>query len=612
MAIELNTPEDLYSVVGVRSYTLDDDYILGANIDFKYATLGDGTSAWFDEQRPCSEYGSGTGVLKWTPRLLNGRFISVSIKQWQPNYMWYMDGEFVIYEGSFYKCLEWDTWQPPTNPEYWEPVPQWSAYVDYSAYDVVTLNGKLWETWVSNPMYPPGHPLDTDWYEISLFYTSYIPINYIPYNLDEVNMLEEYMGIGTDNPVGSWGGMMPFGAYKYGSSDSAAYFYGTFDFNGKCIKNLYMDYRGAESDSVINNCPNNNCFKSFVSRFRARNTGDSYDKFASSSPHFINPCIMAQKSVSVLYNHDTDSDPSIFPTRPIMSGNVTIENPFVLTETIQACAMSNHLRYQITGDVKLKNIKVVGLHLYDEGAGVISSLSGTCSLGDEEHDVVMGNIKIDGQIYLKRISSRTGLLCGGMEIGYRSTSNLYFPNVEIDVDIIAQDAAVRIDKNNTAALEDYNPGEIGFLIGLCRQVGGTVSFGNLSLSGKLIVNTQREYVTDISALIGKIETEYSIVFDKTVINTQLFTGSADKYLVCTDNVLGIITVGDLYFNSSLAGSVADEIGVPLTTDQMRKTTSFNLLDLKHRWQMERSKPVIRELTERMKTNTVIKNLYTGI
>jgi len=45
MAIELNTPEDLYSVVGIKSYTLDDDYILGANIDFRNATLGDGENA---------------------------------------------------------------------------------------------------------------------------------------------------------------------------------------------------------------------------------------------------------------------------------------------------------------------------------------------------------------------------------------------------------------------------------------------------------------------------------------------------------------------------------------------------------------------------------------
>jgi len=406
--------------------------------------------------------------------------------------------------------------------------------------------------------------------------------------------------------------MLPFGAYRYGGGgDSAAYFYGTFDFNGKCIKNLYMDYRGVQSDSVINNCPNNNCFKSFVSRFRASDDS-GYDKFAGSSPHFIDPCIMAQKSVSVLYNHDTDSNPDYFPTRPVMSGNVTIENPFVLTETIQACAMSNHLRYQITGDVKLKNINIVGLHLYDDGAGVVSGLSGTCSLGDGEHDAVMGSIEIDGQIYLKRISSRTGILCGGMEIGDRATTNLHFPNVEIDVDIIAQDVASRVDKNNAAALESWNPAEIGFLIGNCRSTGGTVSFGNLSLSGRLIVNKQRQFITDISALIGKIETEYSILFDKTVINTELFTDSADKYLVCTDNVLGIINIGDLYFNTTLAGSIIDEIGIGLTTDQMRKTTSFDLLDLKHTWQMANSKPLIRELTERMETNTLIKNLYTGI
>ncbi len=35
MAIELNTPQDLYSVVGIQSYTLDKDYVLGSNIDFK-------------------------------------------------------------------------------------------------------------------------------------------------------------------------------------------------------------------------------------------------------------------------------------------------------------------------------------------------------------------------------------------------------------------------------------------------------------------------------------------------------------------------------------------------------------------------------------------------
>jgi hypothetical protein len=184
--------------------------------------------------------------------------------------------------------------------------------------------------------------------------------------------------------------------------------------------------------------------------------------------------------------------------------------------------------------------------------------------------------------------------------------------VEIDVDIIAQDVASRVDNNNTAALESWNPREIGFLIGNCRSTGGTVSFGNLSLSGKLIVNTQREYLTDISALIGKIETEYSIVFDKTVINTQLFTDSADKYLVCTDNVLGIINIGDLYFNTTLTGSVVDEVGVPLTSEQMRKTLSFNLLDLNYSWQMAKGEPVIRELTEKIKTNTTVKNLYTGI
>jgi hypothetical protein len=62
----------------------------------------------------------------------------------------------------------------------------------------------------------------------------------------------------------------------------------------------------------------------------------------------------------------------------------------------------------------------------------------------------------------------------------------------------------------------------------------------------------------------------------------------------------------------LADSFADEIGIGLTSDQMRKTTSFNLLDLKHTWQMAKGEPVIRELTEKIKTNTTVKNLYTGI
>ena len=174
-----------------------------------------------------------------------------------------------------------------------------------------------------------------------------------------------------------------------------------------------------------------------------------------------------------------------------MTGGVTIENPFVLTETMQATAMSNHLRYQIAGDVRLSNITVVGLQKFDQGVGVIAALAGTCSAGDATHQVVMGDIKIDGRIICKRISSRSGILFGGFEADIKSASDFVFPNIQINIDVIADDVAAKADKSNSAALPDFNPDEIGFLIGSFKGTGAAVTFGNLSLSGRLIVNTQR-------------------------------------------------------------------------------------------------------------------------
>ncbi len=93
---------------------------------------------------------------------------------------------------------------------------------------------------------------------------------------------------------------------------------------------------------------------------------------------------------------------------------------------------------------------------------------------------------------------------------------------------------------------------------------------------------------------------------------ELSTAGADKYLFCVDNRLGIITLGDMYFDRTLAGNILDELGLPLTTEQMSKSASFEQLDLRDTWQMSKKYPVIRKLTPKIEKNRTIDNLYFGI
>ncbi len=592
----ISNPEGLLDVAGTDSTLLSSSHKLMAHIDFRKAKLRDGSSAWYDVERPLNaEYGSGIGVLKWCPKLLSGNYVVKAWSEFVPDTT-YEQTTLVNYGNNVY-IWRGDSWEIAGTPGVdigWELVAAWNNELEsYSMGSYVRHAGKFWQCvpydeWTSEfaqvgvapgdtYLYDDGwdeYPV-TDWYQVQEFTTTAIPTAYVPASAAEVLTIETFMGAN-----GVWSGMLTIGNYFLNSR-----FVGTFDFNGYEILNMYMDCRTTNALAVSGTLPNL-CVRIALFARMGANASTGLDKFLGSTPSFRNACVMSAQASSVVISHDADSYAG---GSPDMTGGVRVVDSFVLSQrNIVALAFAN-MPYMISGKSEVSG-KVVCEMLSEPGIPVLSSaalFTGTFSgwMGGNVTRATIGDVKAEGTIVVGRASFVGGLI-SRIEPG-DSTTIIDYGNIDLEVDIVCAGISA------TAVAESID--SIGMLFGRIQSkavnTAATHTFKAILCKGSLSVATVGgQAVYKVSGLIGILGAYNTVLSDGGIVLINTLEGPGDENAVIGSGS-GTMTQPIVYYNSnSETPNYAGE-AVPLTLAEMKERTSFTELDFNNVWKMKNDNPI---------------------
>ena len=273
-----------------------------------------------------------------------------SIDRYNSGY--YYDYDYsVIYNNDMYIwCGDYTVAGIPGVDENWIIVPEWSETGEYTTYDRVKFDGKWYVVSYTYEEFAtvglnPEENMD-EWSLLSVYCEASSPLAYIPYDLQDIEDIEEYM---ISKGGGTWSGMLPIGDYFLNKR-----FSGTFDFHGFEINNLYIDRRTSNAIATYGTV-SNFCSRTALFATMGKNTLHT-DKFLSSRPVLRNPFIISCFASSVLLSHDVLNYSDI--GSPDITGGIEITNAFILAQRQIASIAAANMPYNMSGDINVQGTVV--------------------------------------------------------------------------------------------------------------------------------------------------------------------------------------------------------------------------------------------------------------